>query len=145
MPSDPPLSIAPLANGVGVVPGSDPPVVLLVVDDAADDELVSIFAQEDIVPTPNYGGGWSSSLMSGIVRFTLERLSGGFRRDWRLPGVTAEIAAATSVAHLVALAPAEIAGDLEHFTADDLHQFRSGMIVTAHPTTAITTLVPADS
>ena len=44
MASGPPLSSAPLANGVGVVSGSDPPVVLLVVDDSGDDELVSIFA-----------------------------------------------------------------------------------------------------
>ena len=140
-----PLSDAPLANGVGVVPGSDPPVVLLVVDDSADDELVSIFAREDMVPAPDYGGGWSSSLTSGIVRFTLERVSGGFRRDWRLPGLTAEIAGATSVAHLVALAPAELAGDRQHFTVEDLHRFRGGLIVAAHPTIALTTLVGADS
>ena len=59
------------------IPGSDPPVVLLVVDDFADDELVSIFAQEDMVPAPDFGGSWSSSLMSAVVRFTLERVSGG--------------------------------------------------------------------
>ena len=62
-------------------------MVLLVVDDSADDELVSIFARQDMVPAPDYGGGWSSSLTSGILRFTLERVSGGLRCDWATAAV----------------------------------------------------------
>jgi hypothetical protein len=117
-----------------------PPVVLIVVDDSEDDELVSIMATASNVPADDFGGGWASGLFSGVVRFKLERLSGGFEREWTLPGLNEDVVAASTQSHYVGLLPLEMAGDLSSFQVSDLNRLRGGMIVQAHATTALSAL-----
>lgn len=100
------------------------PIVVLVVDDQDDDELASIVACDDMAPSEHFGGVWGTGQRGGywLVAFMLIELGAGdhgVKRRW----VTANIhrpllEAIVEVPHLVAVMPAEIAGDAR--TAEDL-------------------------
>jgi hypothetical protein len=124
------------ALGIALVVGSDPPLIILVVNDSMDDELVSVIAHATNAPADDFVGAWAARLYPAItVRFTLARLSGGFERQWTLDAVNHEIAKATSVQHLVAVLPDEIAGDLSRFT--DLSRLGAAVIVSTSRSPAL--------
>ncbi len=90
-------------------------MLVLVVDDSADDELVSVLAVANIVPAHGYGGAWAAQITPGVltIKFTLVRLGGGWERAWTFPNPPDELLGPIiGGAHHVAILPREFAGDL---------------------------------
>jgi len=86
----------------------------LVVDDSDDDEVASLVAREDRVPSPNFGGVWGTGQRDGnwVAAFRLIQLGGGIERRWFTSNIERPLLEAIlEVPHLVAVMPTEIAGD----------------------------------
>jgi hypothetical protein len=68
-------------------------MLVLVVDDSADDELVSVLAAANMVPAHGYGGAWAAQVTPGVltIKFTLVRLGGGWERAWTFPNPPDEL------------------------------------------------------
>jgi hypothetical protein len=110
---------------------SGPPIIILVVDDSEDDELAAVFAREDVVPSPNFAGAWGSGQQDGhwLVAFLLVEREGKMRREWFTSNLHRPLLEAVlEVPHLVAVMPAEIAGDAS--TAEEIApRFGSAVIL----------------
>jgi hypothetical protein len=92
----------------------EPSIIVLVVDDEADDELVAAVAREDHVPSENFGGLWGTGQKDGnwLVVFGLIQRGGGLERAWYTDNIHRELLdAILDVPHLVCVMPKEIAGD----------------------------------
>lgn len=103
--------------GAAVLPRVTPelPMVVLVVQDADDDELVSVLSEATMVPAEGYGGGWAVQIAEGAltIKFHLIRLGGGWERAWTYPDPPdVMLHAVTGGEHHVAILPRELAGDL---------------------------------
>jgi hypothetical protein len=94
--------------------------VVLVVDDSHDDELTAAIAEENMVPSDRFRGGWQSvtefDLREGTQQdaaefVLLERDDGPMRRcwSWANPGDDL-VDLVADHSHLVALLPKEYAG-----------------------------------
>jgi len=108
--------------GVAPVPRNPPelPVLVLVVDDADDDELVAIMAEVDEVPASGFRGDWGNVLESspdGPVTFKFRlRRDDGSERAWTYEGPPKEMVdLIASGNHDVAILPRELAGNLSDF------------------------------
>ena len=90
---------------------------MLVVDDANDDELAGIVAREDHVPSEHFGGVWGTGQRDGhwLIAFQLIELGAGtdgLQRQWFTSNIHRPLLEAIlDVPHLVAVLPAELAGD----------------------------------
>ena len=99
-----------------LAPPGQLPIVVLVIDDSADDEVTSAVAEERRVPSDRFGGLWGSGQRNGnwLVAFMLIEHGGGLERQWFTDNIHRELLeAALEVPHLVALLPAEIASDFK--------------------------------
>jgi hypothetical protein len=100
-----------------LLPGGQENIIALVVDDTDDDEFAEIVATENMVPSERFGGAWGNGQRDGhwLVAFQLiERGAGaaGVQRQWFTSNIHRELLdAILQVPHLVALLPAELAGD----------------------------------
>lgn len=95
-----------------IAPGTPSSVIVLVVDDSADDELTSLLATEDEAPSSRFGGLWGHGERSGnwLISFKLIELGGGIERDWFTDNVQTELLdAVLDVPHCVGIMPSEIA------------------------------------
>jgi hypothetical protein len=114
----------------------EPDVIVLVVDDAEDDELTGVAAREDTVPSPNFDGVWGSGQKDGnwLAAFQLIQLGGGLERQWYTANLERPLLEAiVEVPHYVAIMPAEIAGDASTL-ADMLPRLGGSFIVSVeHP------------
>ena len=102
-------------------PDSDAWMIVLVVDDSDDDEIASIVAREDHVPAEHFGGVWGAGQRDGywLIGFHLIELGGGVERQYFTDNIHRELLdAILDVPHLVAVLPAEFAGDAN--TGEDL-------------------------
>jgi len=103
-----------IVRWMGLAPPDDLPIVVLVVDDRDDDELVAIIARERQVPSPGFGGVWGAGRHDGnrIVALQLSEVGGGVERRWFTQDIRRELLEMILVVpHLVAIMPAEVAGD----------------------------------
>jgi hypothetical protein len=98
-----------------VIP-EQPSVIALVVDDSDDDGLASLFAIEQVVPSPRFGGIWRAA--DGeypAVSFQLDEHGAGEdsveRRFTIEAAEQALLETIVRVPHYVAIVPWEIAGD----------------------------------
>ena len=94
--------------------GEDRKIITLVVDDSGDDELTSVIARGDTVPSPNFGGVWGNGERNGnwLVGFRLIELGGGMEREWFTDKLHRPLLdAILEVPHFVAIMPEEIAND----------------------------------
>jgi hypothetical protein len=68
-------------------------VVVIVVEDADDDELTSVFAEATNVPADGFGGAWSAQVdeEGTTAKFHLIRLGGSVERQWTIRPLPAEI------------------------------------------------------
>jgi hypothetical protein len=92
----------------------EPSVIVLVVDDSADDEITARVASEGNVPSEHFGGVWGTGQRGGcwLLAFQLVELGGGVERQWFTDNIYRELLEAIlEVPHYVALMPSEIAGD----------------------------------
>jgi hypothetical protein len=108
----------------------EPSIVILVVEDVNDDELTSVLAREDHVPSPNFGGVWGSGQQDGywLVAFHLVELGGGIERRWYTSNIHRPLLEAVlEVPHLVAIVPSEIAGDAR--TAEEIAPRFGGALI----------------
>jgi hypothetical protein len=99
---------------VFVRPNNDPSIIVIVIDDSADDDVASIVAREDRVPSPRFGGAWGATDSDGdqLITFRLVELAGGIERVWYTSQIDWMLLdAILEVPHLVAVMPEEIAGD----------------------------------
>jgi hypothetical protein len=97
-------------------PEGEQSIVVVVVDDSDDDELAAVFASDNIVPTDRFGGIWGSGQRDGywLVALALIERGGGLERQWVTDTVNRRLLETiVNVPHLVALMPAEIAGDAQ--------------------------------
>jgi hypothetical protein len=127
--------------GAAVVPKvpSELPIVVLVVEDADDDELVSVIAAATMVPAEGYGGAWAAQVTQGglTIKFHLIRLDGSWERAWTLPDPPDEMLdATTGGAHYVAILPHEFAGELDELKKASLG---GSIIIEAQPSESIAT------
>lgn len=102
-------------------PPGQPSIVVLVIDDSVDDEVTHAVAEEGVVPSERFGGVWGNGQRYGnwLVGFMPIELGGGLERQWFTDNIHRELLEAVlEVPHLVALLPAELAGDFK--TGDDL-------------------------
>jgi hypothetical protein len=93
---------------------NEPSVIVLVVDDSADDEITARVASEGTVPSKHFGGVWGTGQRDGVwlLAFQLIELGGGIERQWVTDNIHRELLEAIlEVPHYVALMPSEIAGD----------------------------------
>jgi hypothetical protein len=98
-----------------------PSVIVLVIDDSADDEITARVASEGHVPSEHFGGVWGTGQRDGcwLLVFQLIELGGGIERRWFTDNIYRELLEAVlEVPHYVALMPSEIAGDAR--TKDDV-------------------------
>jgi hypothetical protein len=89
-------------------------IIVLVIDDRDDDELASVIARENLVPSDNFGGLWGSGERDGywLVAFQLIQLGGGVERKWFTDNIHRPLLEAIlDVPHYVSIMPKEIAGD----------------------------------
>jgi hypothetical protein len=108
----------------------EPSIIILVVDDTGDGELTSVFAREDHVPSPNFGGVWGSGQQDGywLVAFHLVELGGGIERQWYTSNIHRPLLEAVlEVPHFVAIIPEEIAGDAK--TPEDIAPRFGGALI----------------
>jgi hypothetical protein len=108
----------------------EPSIIILVVDDESDGELASVFAREDHVPSPNFGGVWGSGQQDGhwLVAFHLVEHGGGIERQWYTSNIHRPLLETVlEVPHLVAIIPEEIAGDAK--TAEDIAPRFGGALI----------------
>jgi hypothetical protein len=92
----------------------EPSVIVLVVDDSADDEITALVASEGNVPSEHFGGVWGTGQRDGtwLLAFHLIELGGGVERRWFTDNIYRELLEAIlDVPHYVALMPREIAGE----------------------------------
>jgi hypothetical protein len=95
-------------------PPNDRPIIVLVVEDAEDDEVTAVVAREDHVPSRHFGGLWGTAQRDGswLIAFRLIELGGGIERTWVTDNLHRELLEAILVVpHLVAIMPHEIAGE----------------------------------
>lgn len=110
-----------------------PDIIVLVVDDSEDDEITHLIAAGAEATSGRFGGVWGSGQQNGnwIVAFQLIELGGGragISRRWYTSNVYRELLdAILDVPHLVAILPAEIAGDAT--TAEDMVQRLAGSLL----------------
>jgi hypothetical protein len=105
-------------------------IIIVVVDDSADDELTAIFAREDQIPSAGLGGVWGSGQAGGhwLVAFQLVELGGGVERQWFTSNIHRPLLEAVlDVPHLVAIVPEEIAGDAK--TAEEIAPRFGGALI----------------
>lgn len=126
---------SPQVEGIVVLPSSTP-VVVLVVDDTADDEFVSAVAAADTGSAPGLCGAWviyhhADTGDSGLI-FKLYNVSSDepqLWRRWQFPNPPDDVLeqVADARGHLVSLLPLELARDF----ADglDLHSVGGSLIV----------------
>lgn len=115
----------------------EPSIIIVVVDDSADDELTAIFAREDHVPSASFGGVWGSGQADGcwLVVFHLVELGGGVERQWFTSNIHRPLLEAVlDVPHLVAIVPEEIAGDAT--TAEEIAPRFGGALILEVDTTS---------
>ena len=111
-------------------PESDAMMIILVVDDAEDDELAAIVARENMVPADHFGGVWGAGERDGywLVGFHLIELGGGAERRFFTDSIHRELLdAVLDVPHLVAIMPREIAGDAH--SAEDVAPRLGGALI----------------
>lgn len=111
-------------QGVAIVPGEQPTVVM-VVDDADDDELVAAMAEADAVPALGYDGTWAvhDTGLHHTLKFRLIRMADTWERAWTYIDPPEEFVEAITAGdeHYVAVMPREFAGDLGDFDPRSLH------------------------
>ncbi|MGH2912456.1 MAG: hypothetical protein ACRDJ3_08270 [Solirubrobacteraceae bacterium] len=93
---------------------NEPSVIVLVVDDGADDEITARVASEGNVPSEHFGGVWGTGQRDGawLLAFQMIELGGGVERRWFTDNIHRELLEAIlEVPHYVAVMPSEIAGD----------------------------------
>jgi hypothetical protein len=108
----------------------EPSIIIVVVDDSADDELTAIFAREDHVPSASFGGVWGNGQADGhwLVAFQLVEIGGGVERQWFTSNIHRPLLEAVlDVPHLVAIVPEEIAGDA--MTAEEIAPRFGGALI----------------
>jgi hypothetical protein len=114
------------------------PLVAIVVDDSADDELVSVIAAASNVPAVGYSGAWLTKRRLIADDLTIKFVLTGpqaWRRQWSYheppEGLLAVIGGAR---HHVAVLPREIAGNPEEFGKGfSPKQLEASIIVEAPP------------
>jgi len=112
-----------------VVPATDesPPVLVLVVDDSADDALTTAIAEEGMVPSEGFSGAWSVSVRvrergpeTDAATFLLIEHGGGMERRLVLSDWIADHLEVTARGdHFVAILPEEFA-DLDELNINAL-------------------------
>jgi hypothetical protein len=108
----------------------EPSIIIVVVNDSADDELTAIFAHEDRVPSASFGGVWGSGQAEGhwLIAFHLVELGGGVERQWFTSNIHRPLPEAVlDVPHLVAIASEEIAGNAK--TAEEIAPRFGGALI----------------
>jgi len=104
--------------GVATVPrAGGQPFVVIVVDDADDQELACVLASAD--EATGYGGSWSAQVSSRElhIRFHLVRRGAAWERQWTCPDPSQDVLdAVTAGAHHVAVLP--LVGDLSRFVEE---------------------------
>ena len=94
-------------------------LVVIVVDDADDQELASVLASAD--EATGYGGAWSAQVTSRElhIRFHLVRRGAAWERHWTWPNPSEDVLdAVTAGAHHVAILP--LLGDLSQFVKEGM-------------------------
>lgn len=92
-------------------------VIVLVVDDSEDDTLTHLVASENAVPSPRFGGIWGTGQQDNhwLLAFQLIELGAGpdgVNRQWYTAYFDETyLAAILAGPHLVAVLPAELAGE----------------------------------
>jgi hypothetical protein len=103
--------------------------VILIINDADDDELVSAIANNAIGDVLEFTGGWDWRQSEQAARFTL---AGPFNRTWRLPRVPEGLLPTLFRApHYVVAMPAEIAKGLETY-GDLLARLPGSLVIPMH-------------
>jgi hypothetical protein len=106
-----------LRTAVAPPTDEDPPTLVLVVDDSADDALTSAIAEEGMVPSERFGGAWAASVTvregyprTDAATFLLIEREGGMERRLELSDWIAEhLDVAVRGEHFVAILPEEFA------------------------------------
>ena len=89
-----------------------PPIVVLVVDDSADDDLTAAFARESAVPSPNFWGVWGTGINgdADTIAFRLIDRDTHRERTWWLDTFGPPLLGAIlEIPHIVVVQPREIA------------------------------------
>lgn len=100
------------------------PMVLLVVDDADDDELVETTAHAGIVSAEGFVGAWHS-LGRAVeprltLKFVLTRTADRWSRAWTYENPPEAMVVIAAAVHHVAILQREFAGDLSEFNRHSL-------------------------
>ena len=93
-----------------------PPIVVLVVDDSADDDLTGAFARESAVPSPNFWGVWGTGKHgdADTLAFRLIDRDTHRERTWWLDTFGPPLLGAIlEIPHIVVVQPREIADALK--------------------------------
>jgi hypothetical protein len=128
--------VRPPGRPLGVTRVRDPAIIVVVVDDSADDELVSVLARASRVPAADLRASWAFEVTAGQVRLTLADPRGGFRRDWHASPLSNPIVSAARERHYVAILPEELAGDVS--SGVDVRRLAGAAVVQSSATTALT-------
>lgn len=128
--------VRPPKPPLGVTRVRDPAIIVVVVDDYADDELVSVLARASRVPAAHLRASWAFELTGGQVQLTLADARGHFRRDWDVSGLTSLAATAARERHYVGILPDELAGDVS--SPVEVCRLAGSAVVQSSATTALT-------
>ena len=93
-----------------------PPIIVLVVDDSADDDLTAAFARESAVPSPNFWGVWGTGKNgdADTIAFRLIDRDTHRERTWWLDTFGPPLLGAIlEIPHIVVVQPREIADALK--------------------------------
>ncbi|HEY6889931.1 MAG TPA: hypothetical protein VI300_19175 [Solirubrobacter sp.] len=113
-----------------------PPIVVVVVDDRADDELTAAFASETAVPSPRFWGVWGTNTSGDALAFRLiDRDTHRERTWWQHAFGPPLLGAILEIPHVVVVFPRAIADarKLADATSADvvglLRSLRDGLFV----------------
>lgn len=110
--------------GSAVITFSLGPVIVLVLEDAADEELAAaIVAEQGRKAGERFAGRWAvhADEEGDVARFELIEREGGIERQWALPDWPAEVLEVGAAgAHLVAVLPRGEDGEMPALASADL-------------------------
>jgi hypothetical protein len=105
----------PVLKAAGFEASDDrPAVIVLVIDDSADDAITSAIARQTHIPSDQYGGAWSGQVAGGqaVAKFHVIAYEDEFERQWIVEDMDPLLmAVGAEASHYVALLPTELAGD----------------------------------
>jgi hypothetical protein len=128
---------APVVASAVMRHAEERPVLVLVVDTGADEELASVLAEDTGAWSRRFAGAWSALIDydGDIARFHLIEWRGDLERLWALPDAARELLEVTLGEHLVAVLPRGQAGP-EGGDPDEA-ALRHALLVAVEPSEAV--------